>query len=59
MRDSACKWFIVKKTKIFEVMLNIFKILSVWENVKTWLVYADQLFWIAQSYFSTEIIKRS
>ena len=23
MRDSACRWFIVKKAKIFEVMLNI------------------------------------
>ena len=25
MRDSACRWFIIKKAKTFEVMLNIFE----------------------------------
>ena len=27
MSDSACRWFIVKKAKIFEVALNIFEFL--------------------------------
>ena len=43
----------------FENMLNIFEISRVWENVEPWLVYVDELFWIAQSYFSTNIIKQS
>ena len=29
MRDSACRWFIDKKLKYFEVMLNIFEFLRV------------------------------
>ena len=36
---------------------NIFQFLQVWENVKSWLVYANKLFWIAKPYFSTDIIK--
>ena len=32
---------------------------SMWESVKSWLVYANKLFWIAKPYFSTEIIKWS
>ena len=40
MHESACRWFIVKKAKYFEVMLNIFEFLHVWENVESWLVYA-------------------
>ena len=59
MRNSACRWFIDKKAKIFEVMLNIFEFSRVWENVESWLVYANKLFWIAQPYFSTNIIKQS
>ena len=59
MRDSACKGFIVKKDKYFEVMLNIFEFSWVWENIESWLVYANKLFWIAQPYFSTDIIKQS
>ena len=55
MRDSACRWFIAKKAKIFEVMWNIFGFLWVWENVEFWLVYPDKLFWIAHPYFSTNI----
>ena len=31
----------------------------VWENVKSLLVYLNKLFWIAQPYFSTHIIKWS
>ena len=57
MRDSACRWFIVEKAKIF--WSYIFEFLLVWENVKSWLVYANKLFWIAQQYFSTDIIKWS
>ena len=62
MRDSACRWFIVKKPEIFQsyvVMLNIFEFSRVWENVEPWLAYANKLFWIAQPYFSTNIIKQS
>ena len=59
MHHSVCRSYIVKKAKNFEVMLNIFEFLQVWENVESWLVYANKLFWIAQPYFSTDIIKRS
>ena len=37
-------------------MLNIFEFSRVWENVESWLVYANKFFWIAQLYFSTDII---
>ena len=57
MRKLACRWFIVKKLKYFEVMLNIFEFLRVRENVE--FVYANKLFWIVQIYFSTDIIKQS
>ena len=40
-------------------MLNIFEFSRVWENVESWLVYANKLFWIAQPYFSTNTIKQS
>ena len=59
MVDSACRWFIVKKLKYSGVMLNIFEFSRVWENVESWLVYANELFWIAYPYFSTDIIKQS
>ena len=52
MRDSACRLFTVKKAKkYFEVMLIIFEFSRVWENVESWLVYANKLFWIVQAYF--------
>ena len=57
--DSACRWFIVKKLKYFEVMLNIFEFSLVWRNVVSWLVYANKLVWIVQPYSSTDITKRS
>ena len=40
-------------------MLNIFELSRVWENIESWLVYANKVFWISQPYFSTDIIKRS
>ena len=40
----------LKELKFFEVMLNIFEFLRVRENVESWLVYTNKLFWIAQSY---------
>ena len=52
MRDSACRWFVLKK-------LNIFELSRMWENVESWLVYANKLFWIIQPYFSTNIMKQS
>ena len=36
MHDSACRWFIVQKAKIFWIMLNIFEFSLVWENVEAW-----------------------
>ena len=59
MRDSAYWWFIVKKVRYFEVMLNIFEFSQVWENIESWLVYGDKLLWIAQPYFLSNIIKQS
>ena len=59
MRDSACRWFrglLLKKLKYFEVMLNIFEFLRVWENVESWLVFANKLFRTAQPYFLTDIM---
>ena len=50
---------LLKKLKYFEVILNIFEISWVWENVESWLVYANKFFWIAQPYFLTDIIKQS
>ena len=61
MHDSACRWIfnlLLKQLKYFEV-INIFEFSWVWENVESWLVYANKLFWIAQPYFSTDIIKRN
>ena len=49
---------LLEKLKYFEVMLNIFEFLPVWENIETWLVYANKLFCIAQPYISTDIIKQ-
>ena len=40
-------------------MLNSFEFSRAWENVESWLVYANKFFWIAQPYFSTDIIKQS
>ena len=59
MRDLTFRWFIVKKLKYFEVMFNIFEFSRVWENVESWLVYADKFCWIVQSYFLIYIIKGS
>ena len=48
MRKSACRWCIVKKVKHFEIMLNIFEFLRMWENLESWLAYANKFSWIAQ-----------
>ena len=37
-------------------MLNTFEILRVFENVESWLVYAETLFWIVQPYFFSDMI---
>ena len=50
---------LLKKLKCFEVMLNIFEFLRVGENGEFSLVYANKPFWIAQPYYSTNIIKQS
>ena len=40
-------------------MFNIFEFSRVWENIESWLVYANKPFWIVQPYFLTNIIKQS
>ena len=40
-------------------MLNIFEFSREWENVESWLVYTNTLFWIAQPYLSIDLMKRS
>ena len=53
MRDSSCRWCIVKKKlKNFEVMLKTFELSRVWEIVESWLVYENRFSWITKSYFS-------
>ena len=49
---------LLKELKYFEVMLNIFEFSRVWENVESWLVSVNKLFF-AQPYFSTNVIKQS
>ena len=39
-------------------MLNNFEFSRVWENVGSWLVYANNIFLIAQPYFSINIVKK-
>ena len=48
MHDSAFRWFIVKKVKIFWRYVKIFEFSRLWENIESWLIYANKLFWIAQ-----------
>ena len=57
MRDSACRWCIVKKAKIFSSYVKHFEFLTVWEIEESWLVYVNKFSWIAHPYFSTDIIK--
>ena len=47
--------FLLKKLKYFQAMSNILEFSREWENVESWLVYAN----IAQPYFLTNIIKQS
>ena len=48
---------LLKILNYFKVTLNIFEFSRAWENVETWLVYANKFFWIVQPFFSTDIIK--
>ena len=57
MRDST--WVIVKNAEMFGSYVKHFWILEVWENVGSWLVYANNVFLIAQPYFSTNIVKQN
>ena len=51
MWDSACRRIIVKKAKIFWSYGKLFEFSRVWDNVESWLVHANKLFWTAQPYF--------
>ena len=42
IRDSASRWFIVKKGKIFWSYVKNVWILVVWENVEPWMPYAKK-----------------
>ena len=55
----VCTRSLQRFIKYFEVALKLFEFSRVWENAESWLVYANKIFWIAQPYFSTEIIKQS
>ena len=44
MLDAACRWFIVKKAKIFWSYIKHLWILAVSENVESWLVYINKFF---------------
>ena len=50
---------LLKKLKHFKVTLKIFEFSRVSENVESWLVYANKLFWTVQPYFSNDKIKES
>ena len=50
---------LLRKLKYLVVMLSIFEFSWVWENIESWFVNANKLFWIAQPYFLTNIIKQS
>ena len=51
MHDSAFGWFIVKKAKIFwSYAKHFFEFSQVWENLESWMVYANKLLWIAGIY---------
>ena len=53
MHDSAFRWFIVKKAKIFwSYAKHFFEFSQVWENLESWMVYANKLLWIAGIYNS-------
>ena len=57
MRHSG--GLLLKMLNHFEVMLNIFEFSRMWENVESWLVFANKLFWIGQPDFWTNMIKQS
>ena len=40
-------------------MLKIFDLSPVWQNVGSWMDYPKKLFWIAEPYISTDVIKGS
>ena len=42
---------LLKRLKYFEVMGNIFEFSWVWENVETWLVYSNKLFFNCSTIF--------
>ena len=37
----------------------IFEFSRVWENLEYWLVFANKLYWIAQPYFSNNLLTQS
>ena len=59
MRDSSCWWSIVKKAKIFWSYVKYFWILPEVRHCRILISLWNTFSWIVQSYFSTEIIKRS
>ena len=58
MRDSACRWFIIKKAKYFGVMLNIFELSGVWEMSNLDWSMQISFFKLPRNIFSTDIIKQ-
>ena len=56
MRDSACRWLLMKILKYFEVMLKNVNITS--KREMHWLVYVNKFLRIIKSCFLTEAMKR-
>ena len=59
VHDSACRWFIVKKAKIFWSYVKHFWVPTCVRKCRILTGLCNNLFWIAQQYFLTNIIKQS
>ena len=59
MHDSVCWFFIVKKAKIFRGYVKHFWILAGGRKWRILIGLWNYVFWIAQPYFSNDIIKQS
>ena len=56
--NTACKWWIIKKPKIYWRYVKHFWIFPREEIAQSWLVYVNKFSWIIQSCFLMETIKR-
>ena len=59
MRTQLAGGLFLKNLKYFGIMLNIFDLSPVWQNVESWTDYPNKVFWIVEPYISTDVIKGS